>query len=74
MPVVHEIHFAGSEKSVDLELETDELYRTFVAWLKGENVRGLVVETEGHSIAINFAQVGSITIGEKPKKRMGFGS
>jgi hypothetical protein len=72
MSVIHEIHFAGCDKSVELELETDDLYTKFVAWLKGDNIRGMVVETEDHTIAISFAQVGSITIGEKPKKRMGF--
>jgi hypothetical protein len=74
MSVIHEIHFAGCDKSVELELETDDLYRKFVAWLKGDDVRGMVVGTEGHTIAISFAQVGTITIGEKPKTRMGFSS
>ena len=74
MSVIHEVHFAGAEKSIELELETDDLYRKFVAWLEGGTARGMVVQTEGHTIAINFAQVGSISIGEKPKKRMGFSS
>lgn len=52
MSVIHEIHFAGCDKSVELDLETDDLYRTFVAWLKGDNIRGMVVKTEEHTIAI----------------------
>jgi len=72
MSVIHEVHFAGAEKSIELELDTDDLYRKFVAWLEGGNARGLVVETEGHTIAINFAQVGSISMARSRRRGWGF--
>lgn len=71
MPVVHEIYFSGSKEPVELELETDELFKQFTHWLEAESPRGMVVRTEDRSLAINFAQVASISVGEK-KKRMGF--
>lgn len=75
MPVVHEIYFAGVDKPVELELDTDELFQKFTRWLHAEGAhRGLVVTIEDRSLAINFAQVATISIGEKPTKRMGFGS
>ncbi|OAI38712.1 hypothetical protein AYO40_01780 [Planctomycetaceae bacterium SCGC AG-212-D15] len=73
MPVVHEVYFAGAEKSVELELETDDLFRQFKRWLESDGIpRGMVVATEDRSHAINFSQVASISVGEKPTKRMGF--
>jgi hypothetical protein len=73
MSVIHEVYFAGVDKPVELELETDDLFRKFTRWLESDGAaRGMVVATPDRSLAINFAQVASITLGEKPKKRLGF--
>jgi hypothetical protein len=74
MSVIHEVYFAGVDKPVELELETDDLFRKFNRWLESDSApRGMVVATEDRSLAINFAQVASITLNrEKPRKRLGF--
>lgn len=74
MSVIHEIYFAGVEKPVELELETDDLFRKFNRWLESDSApRGMVVATEDRSLAINFAQVASVSLGnDRPRKRMGF--